>query len=435
MRPGTAHDAAARDGVILSPDRAMGDRARLWTRLFFVEALRALARRKERTALAALGIMIGVAAVICVVAIGQAGTARSEEELRKLGDAFVWIEAGSRNVAGRRTGTHGTNSLTPDDAEAIRREIRLVRRVSENVDGHVQVIAGDRNWATHYRGIGPDYVDIRRWPLATGTFFTPEQVRDAESVAVLGETVRQRLFGMADPTGQLVRVNSVLFQVIGVLAVKGQTGHGQDQDDAILVPWTTAQRKIRGRTFTWLDDIVCSAVSMQAVPAAIDEITALLRQRHRIAPGEPDDFNVRRPDEVIKGHIEASRTLEILLATLAAISLVTGGIGIMNVMLASVVERTQEIGLRLAVGATPGAVRMQFLGEAVMLALCGGLLGLPLSLAGAAAIGGGLGWVLPLSLQAAAVAVACAGIVGVASGLHPAWRASRLDPIAALRAE
>jgi putative ABC transport system permease protein len=271
--------------------------------------------------------------------------------------------------------------------------------------------------------------------MASGAFFTADQVRDAESVVVLGETVRRQIFGAGDPTGHVVRLNGFLFQVIGTLAVKGQTGTGQDQDDTILMPWTTAQRKIRGRYSTWLDDIVCSAVSMEAVPAAIDDITSLLRQRHHIAAGEADDFNVRRPDEVIKGRIEASRTLKILLATLAAISLVTGGIGIMNVMLASVAQRIGEIGLRVAVGATPGAVRMQFLGEAVMLALFSGILGLPLSLAGSIPIGDWLGWTLPLSSGAAAVAVACAGLVGVASGLYPAWRASRLDPIAALHAE
>ena len=413
----------------------MPARLRLYARLFFTEALRALARHKGRTALTGLGSMIGVGTMIWVVAVGDAGKARAEAELHALGDNLVWIEAGSRNVNGVRTGAHSTTTLTPDDAEAIRREIPLIRSASENVDGSVQIVTGNRNWNTRYRGVSPEYLDIKRWRMAEGAFLSDDHVRHADSVAVLGETVRRRLFGPTDPLGEVIRVNNMAFQVIGVLAPKGQSGWGRDQDDTIVVPWTTAQKKIRGRNYEWLNDVLCSAVSMEAVNPAIDAVTALLRQRHQIRPGEDDDFNIRRPDEVIKASIRASTVLEVLLVTLAAISLLIGGIGIMNVMLVSVMQRTNEVGLRMAVGATPRAVRIQFLGEAVILSLLGGSLGVPLSMASSFLVTQLLGWPVSLSWKAAALAVTCSVAVGVFAGSYPAWKASRLDPITALRDE
>ncbi len=413
----------------------MPARLRLYARLFFTEALRALARHKGRTALTGLGSMIGVGTMIWVVAVGDAGKARAEAELHALGDNLVWIEAGSRNVNGVRTGAHSTTTLTPDDAEAIRREIPLIRSASENVDGSVQIVTGNRNWNTRYRGVSPEYLDIKRWRMAEGAFLSDDHVRHADSVAVLGETVRRRLFGPTDPLGEVIRVNNMAFQVIGVLAPKGQSGWGRDQDDTIVVPWTTAQKKIRGRNYEWLNDVLCSAVSMEAVNPAIDAVTALLRQRHQIRPGEDDDFNIRRPDEVIKASIQASTVLEVLLVTLASISLLIGGIGIMNVMLVSVMQRTNEVGLRMAVGATPRAVRIQFLGEAVILSLLGGSLGVPLSMASSFFVTQLLGWPVSLSWKAAALAVTCSVAVGVFAGSYPAWKASRLDPITALRDE
>jgi putative ABC transport system permease protein len=397
--------------------------------------MRALARHKARSALTALGIMIGVAAVIWVVAIGEAGSARAQEELRKLGDNFVWIEAGSRNINGVRNGTHGTTTLMPADAEAIRREIPLIKSVSEQVDGGIQIISSMANWNTHYRGVSPEYMDIKRWQIAEGAFFTDDQVQRVESVVVLGETVRKRLFGSAEALGTTVRLNGFVFLVIGVLAPKGQSASGNDQDDTVMMPWTTAQRKIQGKNYTYLDDILCSAVSMAAVNPAIDAVTALMRQRHHIRSGEEDDFNIRRPDEVIKAQIQASQTLELLLVSLALIALLVGGVGIMNVMLASVAQRTQEIGLRVAVGATQWAVQLQFLGEAVMLSLFGGIAGVLLSVGGSFLIEDLLGWPLKLPPQAAALAVACSASVGVLFGFYPAWRAARLDPILALRSE
>jgi putative ABC transport system permease protein len=404
--------------------------------LFCLEAFRALLRNKLRSILAALAIMIGIAAVVCVIAIGQAGSRRAEDELRNLGDNFVWIEAGGRAPNGVRTGSHGTTSLTLEDADAIARDVRLIKTVTPNVDGSVQVINGDRNWRTHYRGVGPEYLDIKRWPLAEGAPYTDEDVRRVSSVCLIGTTVRDKLFGDREPAiGQSIRIGSQIVRVVGVLARKGQSATGQDQDDAILLPWTTAQKKIRGRNQTWLDDIVGSAVSPEAVNPAIDEITALLRQRHQIRPGQEDDFNIRRPDEMIKAQIETSHTLAALLFSVASIALLVGGIGVMNVMLVSVTERTREIGLRLAVGATEAAIQLQFLGEAVMLTLFGGLSGVLLGTVGCAVIGRILDWSVRVPLESLALGPVVAIAVGIGFGFYPARRAARLDPIEALRHE
>jgi len=403
--------------------------------LFCLEAFRALLRNKLRSFLAALAIMIGIAAVVCVIAIGQAGSRRAEDQLRNLGDNFLWIEAGGRAPNGVRTGSHGTTSLTLDDADAIARDVRLIKTITPNVDGSVQVIHGDRNWRTRYRGVGPEYLDIKRWPVAEGAPYTDEDVKRVSSVCLIGATVRDKLFGAEPAIGQSIRIGTQIIRVVGVLARKGQTATGQDQDDAILLPWSTAQKKIRGRNQTWLDDIIGSAVSPESVNPAIDEITALLRQRHQIRPGEEDDFNIRRPDEMIKAQIETSHTLAALLFSVASIALLVGGIGVMNVMLVSVTERTREIGLRLAVGATEAAVQLQFLGEAVMLTLFGGLSGVVLGSVGCAVFGRVLDWSVRVPFESLALGPMVAIGVGIAFGFYPARRAARLDPIEALRHE
>ena len=411
---------------------------RVVVQLTIVQAVRALSRNLVRSGLAMLGIAVAVAIVIAVVALGRASLEASEAELDKLGDNLVWVEAGSRNVAGARTGTHGMTTLTARDADAIRREIPLIKDVSENVDGGFLVIYQDRNWRTRWRGVAPAYRGIKRWELASGAFFDDDQTEHAARVIVIGETVRRELFGDSDPIdpiGETVRIGDIGFEVIGVLAPKGQSATGQDQDDTVMMPWTTAMKRIVGKDQTWLDDILCSARSPDTMKPAIAQISELLRQRHHIEPGSEDDFNIRHPEELLQARIKTSNTLRLLLLGLASIAMAIGGIGVMNVMLASVSQRVTEIGLRAAVGARPSAIQLQFLGEAVMLSLAGGVLGVALGELFGYAFQHQLGWRLAMSPEISAVAVVASVAVGVVFGLYPAVRAARVDPIVALRTE
>jgi putative ABC transport system permease protein len=408
---------------------------RVVIRLMIVEAFRALARNLVRSGLAILGISVAVAIVITVAALGRASVEASEAELDKLGDNLIWVEAGSRNVAGARTGTHGMTTLTAHDADAIRREIPLIKDVSENVDGGFLVIYEGHNWRTRWRGVAPVYRAIKRWDLASGAFFDDDQTDRADRVVVIGETVRRELFGDIDPIGETVRIQSVGFEVIGVLAPKGQSATGQDQDDTVMMPWTTAMKRIVGKDQTWLDDILCSARSADVIAPVGVQISELLRQRHHIEPGTEDDFNIRHPEELLQARIKTSNTLRLLLLLLASIAMAVGGIGVMNVMLASVSQRITEIGLRCAVGARPSAIQLQFLGEAVMLSLTGGALGVALGELSAYVFQDKLGWKLVMSLEISATAVVVSIAVGVAFGLYPAVRAARVDPIVALRTE
>ena len=399
----------------------------------FRSALMALVRNKMRSGLTVLGIMIGIAAVICVVAIGKAGQARVEQQLNNLGDNFVWIEAGGRAVNGVRTGTHGTKTLTVADSVAIKNQIPLIKSVSPNVDASVQVIYGNQNWFTTYRGVSPEYFDIKRWYVDQGAVFNHDDVDRAADVCVIGRTVRQQLFGVENPIGKVMRVKDLPCMVVATLLPKGLSISGQDQDDTIILPYTTAQKKIKG--INWLDDVLCSAISQEAVKPAGQMAAALLRDRHHLRAEEEDDFNIRNPEDIIQAQVEASRTLTILLIAIASVSLVVGGIGIMNVMLVSVTERTREIGVRVAVGATEEAIQLQFLGESVMLSLVGGSAGVLLGIIGSFIIGQTLSWPVEMSLEAILIAAFFAVAVGVFFGYYPARKASLLDPIEALRYE
>jgi putative ABC transport system permease protein len=397
------------------------------------EAVKTLLRNKMRSTLTVLGVTIGIGAVICVVAIGSAGSQQAQEQLYKLGDNLIWIEAGSRAPNGIRSGARGTKTLVVSDLEAIRREIPLVKAAAANVDGPAQLIYGNTNWGTTYRGISPEYLDIKRWDVETGSSFTNDDVERASEVCIIGATVRKQLYGTENPIGSVMRIKNLPCKVVGVLAAKGNSATGQDQDDTIFLPYTTAMKKLTGKN--WLDDIMCSAVSADAVRPATEQIAILLRERHRIRPGQDDDFNIRSPEEFIKLQIETSRMFTMLLLAIGSVSLLVGGIGIMNVMLVSVTERTREIGVRMAVGATEGHVKVQFLGEAVILSLFGGCIGVLTGVAGSFALGRALEWPMSISAESVVIAVVFAIAVGIFFGYYPAWKASRLDPIDALRFE
>jgi putative ABC transport system permease protein len=404
-----------------------------YLRTVFLESFRELSRNKVRSALTILGIAVGIAAFICVVAIGRAGSAKIEEQLHNLGDNMIWVEAGSRAKSGIRIGSRGTRSLIVEDALAIQRQIRGVKAVVPNVDSHIQVVYGNLNWGTMYRGVTPEFLEVRRWDMRMGSFFTQDDVDRASAVCVLGQTVVENLFQQESPLGKTIRLNSVPCRVIGVFAPKGMSSTGQDQDDFIVMPYTTVQKRLTGNF--WLDDIFISASSREIMPQATQDIIGLLRERHHLHAGEAEDFNIRTPEELIRAQLQASELLTLLLATTASLSLIVGGVGIMNIMLVSITQRTREIGIRLAIGATEWDVQLQFLSEAVVISLLGGVLGVFVGIVGASVLQNTLHWQMELSPQIMVFSSVFAAATGIFFGYYPSRKAARLNPIESLRYE
>lgn len=396
-------------------------------------AMRALARNKMRSILTMLGIIIGVGAVIASVAVGEGASEQIQQQISNLGDNMIWVEAGGRAVNGVRTGSRGTKTLVMGDLKAISQQVPLVYNCAGHVDGSVQIVYGNQNWYTQARGISPEFLFVRRWDIAPGASFSQDDVDHSANVCLLGQTIVDNLFGSADPLGQTIRIQNLPVRVIGILSPKGQSPTGQDQDDTIMMPLTTMQKKIKG--IDWLDDIMCSAVSPAAIKPAEQQITSLLRERHHLRTDEDEDYNLRHPAEIASARAESQQIMTILLASIASVSLLVGGIGIMNIMLVSVTERTREIGLRLAIGANEADVRMQFLGEATLLSLMGGALGVVIGVVGSLAISSTLRWPTRIPIEALLVAVLFSAAVGVFFGFYPAYKASHLDPIEALRYE
>ena len=396
-------------------------------------ALRAMGRNKMRTALTMLGVIIGVAAVICTVAIGEGASERIQTEISNMGSNMVWIEAGGRNVQGARTGNGATKTLTLGDATAIAEQIPVVSHVTPNVDTHSQVVFSNQNWYVPVRGISPNFLYVRKRAVVRGTFFGQDEIDRAENVCVLGQTVASILFTNTDPVGQTIRVANEPCKVIGLLEAKGQSATGQDQDDIVLMPYTTVQKKIKG--IDWLDDIWCSAISPDLIPEAQLEISALLRERHHLRPGMENDFNIRHPVEMANAMANSVRMMELLLASIASIALFVGGIGIMNIMLVSVTERTREIGVRMAVGASEKDVQAQFLSEAIMMSTIGGAIGVVIGLVGSGLIAELLRWPTAVPAVALLAAFGTSACVGIFFGYYPARKAASLDPIEALRYE
>ncbi|MGZ5482475.1 MAG: ABC transporter permease [Pyrinomonadaceae bacterium] len=398
-------------------------------------AFRALQRNKMRAALTMLGIIIGVSAVIAMVSIGQGAQAAVQAQIDSIGTNLLFVSAGAQNVGGVRSGTgdSGTNTLTVEDLEAIKREVPSVSMVTPTVNARSQLVVANMNWNTSIQGVSEQYPEVRKWTLQSGEFFSDSDVRTAGRVLVIGQTIADNLFAGSDPIGQTIRVQNLPFRVIGVMARKGQDAQGRDQDDVAFTPYTTVQKKILGSPR--LQIAYVSAVSPDATYTAQAQITELLRQRHKLGPNEPDDFTVRNMSDIAEAASETNSTMTMLLACIAGVSLLVGGIGIMNIMLVSVTERTREIGIRMAIGARSSAVRSQFLIESVVLSVTGGLFGILLGVAVSLAIPAMLGWPTLISTMAIVGSVIFSGAVGIFFGYYPARKAAALDPIEALRYE
>ncbi len=396
-------------------------------------AFRALSRNKLRSLLTALGIIIGVGCVVAVVGIGEGARIQAENQLKSLGTNFLMVLPGSVTSSGARAGFGASSKLSEDDVDAIRKEVSTVSYVSASIRTVAQVIYGNQNWSTSIQGAQVDWPLVRSWNVDIGQFFTDQDDHAAAKVCVLGKTVVTNLFADEDPIGKPIRIKNIPFKVVGVLEAKGGSAVGQDQDDIVVAPYETVRKKLMGTTA--VGQILVSASTNDLVDSAQGEITGLLRQRHRINRGQDDDFIIRSQTEMIQQAEAQNRTMSALLWSIAGVSLLVGGIGIMNIMLVSVTERTREIGVRMAIGAKGRDIQAQFLVEAVALAVTGGAAGVAAGLGIQRLVARLAGWPVATQPQAIVMAVVFSALVGVGFGFYPALKASRLDPIEALRYE
>ena len=401
-------------------------------------ALRALRVNKMRSALTMLGIIIGVSAVIAMMAVGAGARERIAAQIRSIGSNVIIVLSGSTTSGGIRVGSGSVLTLTEDDATAIAREVPAVEAAGPTMRGTAQVVFGNQNWSTVIQGATPEYLVVREWPVVSGRDIIPQDVDGAAKVVLLGQTVAANLFGDSDPVGEIIRIKKVPFTVVGILAAKGQSAFGQDQDDIVVIPLSTAKRKVLGVSQAnprSVGAILIRAWAPEVIPEAVEQMTVLLRQRHRLQPWQEDDFTVRNLSEVFAAQEESARTMSLLLGAIASVSLLVGGIGIMNIMLVSVTERTREIGIRMAVGARERDIMTQFLIEAVTLALIGGIVGIGLGVGGSALLSFFAEWETVIAPQAILLAFLFSTVVGVFFGYYPARKAASLDPIEALRYE
>jgi putative ABC transport system permease protein len=398
-------------------------------------AVRALNRNKLRTALTMLGIIIGVGAVIALVSIGQGAQAMIQDQINGMGTNMMIIVPGNVFFGGASLGAGAASTLTEEDVQAMLREIPTIAAASPVVRASGQMVFGNQNWFSQIQGSNEKFPQIRNWQVERGDFFTDLNVRSADRVIVLGKTVADKLFSGSDPVGQMMRVRNLPFRVIGILIAKGQSMVGQDQDDIAIVPYTTAQRKLLGQQIPSINQAMISAISPEASAITEKQVAELLRQRHKIPPGQTDDFTVRNMTDVAQTSAQVTTLLTVLLGSIAAISLIVGGIGIMNIMLVSVTERTREIGIRMAVGARPNYIRLQFLTESLVLSLVGGFIGVVIGGSLAALVARVLGWPTLVSALSIFVSFVFATAIGIFFGYYPAHKAAALDPIEALRYE
>lgn len=407
----------------------------LW--LTILSALRILRRNPLRAGLTMLGIIIGIGAVVAMVSLGQGATASVQAEISSLGTNVLIIVPGATTVGGVRGGLGSVSTLTVNDAEDIEKKVANVTMAIYGTRSVLQVIHENKNWSTVVLGTNPEFTDIRSWPVAQGNFFTQSDMDSAAKVVVLGKTAAQNLYETGeDVVGSEIRVRNVPLRVIGILAPKGQSITGQDQDDLIILPFSTAERKVLGTKFLGTVGVILVATqTRQDIPAVVDDIKDLLRTRHHIHPSDEDDFTIRTMEDIAKTIAGTSRTMMLMLMSIASISLIVGGIGIMNILLVSVTERTREIGLRMAVGAKRRHILLQFLIEAIIMTVFGGVLGVAAGIGGARLLTTMVGWPTIISSQAVVMAFLFSVAVGIFFGLYPANKASKLNPIEALHYE